>query len=333
MNRQLLPAALLLAASAPLFTAPASLFAASNPAPHQLLATPETQAHIFGDRTEPLQLEVDFVAQMNVPTQGHLSLRWQSKNRWWSKAVMGDFQQITMQNGEKIYTAENRPAPIRIVELTRLLHFAHAPEELTVKKVKERVENGVALACLQLEWQRVKGESHEVCVNPDAREIASDQWQSTPDEQRRELFSDYVDFRGYRYPRKLQLEVNGSRVLLATVESLKAAPLDESLLVPPDGAIERRQCADMVRAKPLKTPQPAYPRSDSQSRLMGDTSVAMTILADGSVTGIRLIGAATHSMDDATLATLKTWKFKPAMCNSQPIVSDVRVIVSFRLHE
>lgn len=333
MIRTFLPAALFIAASASLVAAPPPLFAASNPAPHQLLATPEKQAHIFGDHTEPLLLEVDFIAQMNVPTHGHLSLRWQSKDRWWSKAVIGDFQQITMQNGEKVYTAENRSAPVRIVELTRLLHFAHAPEELAVKKVKERVENGVSLACLQLEWQRVKGESHEVCVNPDSREIASDAWQPTPDEQRRELFSDYVDFRGYRYPRKLQLEVNGSRVIAATVESLKAAPLDEKLLVPPQGAIERRQCAGMVRAKPLKTPDPVYPKSDRQNRLMGDTSVAMTVLTDGSVADIRLIGAATRSMDDATLATLRTWKFKPAMCNSQPVVSDVRVVVSFRLKQ
>jgi TonB family protein len=326
MKRQLFPAALLIAAAA-------TLLAASGPAPNQLLAAPEQQAHIFGDRAEPLQLEVDFVAQMNVPIHGHISIHWQSKNRWWSKAVMGDFQQITMQNGEKIYTVENRPAPIRIVELTRLLHFAHAPEELTVKKVKERIQNGTALACLQIEWQKVKGESHEVCVNPDSHEIASDAWQSPPDEQRRELFSNYVDFHGYRYPRNLELQVNGSSVIAATVDTLKAAPLDENLLVPPQGAIERRQCAGMVHAKPLKTPDPAYPRSDSQNHVIGDTMVAMTILADGSVTGIRLIGAATHSMDDATLATLKTWKFKPAMCGSEPVVSDVQAVVSFRLKQ
>jgi TonB family protein len=45
---------------------------------------------------------------------------------------------------------------------------------------------------------------------------------------------------------------------------------------------------------------------------MGDTTVAMTVLTDGSVTDIRLIGTATRSMDDATLQTLTGWKFKPA---------------------
>ena len=65
--------------------------------------------------------------------------------------------------------------------------------------------------------------------------------------------------------------------------------------------------------------------------MMGDTIVSMAVLADGSVGDIQLIGSATHSMDDATLQTLKGWKFKPATCGAEPVVSDIEVVVSFRL--
>src|SRR5256884_4834251 len=92
------------------------------------------------------------------------------------------------------------------------------------------------------------------------------------------------------------------------------------------GAIERRLCADMKHAVPVRTPDPLYPRSASQNRLMGDTTVAMTVLTDGSVTDIQLVGSAARSMDDATLLTLKSWKFKPAMCGSEPVVSDIEEI-------
>jgi TonB family protein len=51
---------------------------------------------------------------------------------------------------------------------------------------------------------------------------------------------------------------------------------------------------------------------------MGATVVSMTVLADGSVGNIQLIGSATDSMDDATLQTLKAWKFKPATCGGGP---------------
>jgi TonB family protein len=64
---------------------------------------------------------------------------------------------------------------------------------------------------------------------------------------------------------------------------------------------------------------------------MGETTVATTVLTDGSVADIRLIGSATHSMEWATLQTLKGWKFNPALCGPEPVVSDIEVVVSFRL--
>jgi outer membrane biosynthesis protein TonB len=65
--------------------------------------------------------------------------------------------------------------------------------------------------------------------------------------------------------------------------------------------------------------------------MMGDSAVAMTVLTDGSVANIRLVGHASRSMDDVTLESLKGWKFKPAMCGTEPVVTDITVIVSFRI--
>jgi periplasmic protein TonB len=87
----------------------------------------------------------------------------------------------------------------------------------------------------------------------------------------------------------------------------------------------------MRHAVPVKTPDPIYPESARQNKLMGDTVVAMTVLTDGSVSDIQLIGSAAHSMDNASLETLRSWKFKPAMCGTEPVVSDIEVVVSFRI--
>lgn len=144
-------------------------------------------------------------------------------------------------------------------------------------------------------------------------------------------YLDYFDFAGHHYPRKLRLLVNGSTVITANIQNVATTSFDDGLLLPPKGAIERRQCSDMKHAVTVKTPEPVYPRSASENRLMGDTAVAMTVMTDGSVTDIRLIGTSTHSMDDATLQTLKGWKFKPAMCGTEPVISDIEVVVSFRL--
>lgn len=250
---------------------------------------------------------------------------------WWSKVVIGDFEQISMHDGEMLYTVRNRPTPMRVGEINSLIHFAQLPDELNAKKMKEQVKNGVAVTCLQAEREKYKSEVHEICVDQASNEILSDAWPEPPDEHRREQFEDYFDFQGHRYPRKLQLQVNGSKVITANVESLQTAPFDKALLIPPQGAIERRECPDLKHAQPVKTPDPAYPQSASHNGLMGDTAVAMTVLTDGSVSDIHLIETSTHSMDEATLQNLKGWKFKPAMCGSEPVVSDIEVVVSFRL--
>jgi TonB family protein len=298
----------------------------------EMLSTAERQASVFRDDAGPLELSVDFEAQINVPLKGHLTMRWGAKDRWWRRIVLGEFKQVEIRNGDKLYTSRNASfTPIRINELISLLQFAVDPAELNVKKQKQRVENGTEMSCLQVEREGFRGKPHEICINSSTREILSDEWKEPPDERCIEEYSGYFDFRGHRYPRKLKLFVNGIGTITANVEYLQTSSLDEALLIPPKGAIERRQCADMKHAVPVRTPDPLYPKSASENRLMGDTVVAMTVLTDGSVDNIQLVGSATHSMDDVTLATLKGWKFKPAACGAEPVVSDIKVVVSFRL--
>ena len=244
---------------------------------------------------------------------------------------MGDFEQIEVRNGDRLYTSRNLSfTPVRIGELISLLQFAEGSEGLLASKQKKRVENGIEMVCIRVEGQG-RGKTHEVCMSSVSHEVLSDEWQEPPDERRREQYSDYFDFGGHHYPRKLQLLVNGIKVITANVDTLTTTDFDQTLLVAPKGAIERRKCTDMKHAVPVKTPDPIYPRSASQNKLMGDTTVAMTVLTDGSVTDIQLVGRATRSMDDATLQTLKSWRFKPAMCGVEPVVSDIEIVVSFRL--
>jgi len=324
--KKVLLATVLLVGSFPLL-----MGGSANPALQQLLVTARQQASLFHDQNGPIQLDVDFLAQINVPTQGHLTLKWQAKDRWWRRIVIGDFEQTEIRNGDRLYTSRNLSfTPVRIGELISLLQFAEGSEGLLARNKKERIENGVEMVCIRVEGAS-RGKTHEVCVDSVSRDILSDEWREPPDERRREQYSDYFDFGGHRYPRKLQLLVNGLKVVSANVDNLATAAFDQTLLVAPKGAIERRQCADMKHAVPVRTPDPMYPKSARENKLTGDTTIAMTVLTDGSVSGIRLVGSAARSMDDASLQTLKSWRFKPAMCGSEPVVSDIEVVVSFRL--
>lgn len=305
--------------------------ASENVAAQQMLATALRQASLFHNQNGPLQLDVDFVAQVNVPYQGHLTLKWKADDQWWRRITLGDFEQLDVRRGDTLYTDRNIGfTPVRVAELISLLQFAEGSEKLSVRKQKLRTEGGIEMLCFQVEGE-TRGKSHEICLNSASREILSNKWQEPPDEERAERYGDYADFWGRRYPRKLELLVNGVKVITATVKSVANSAFDESLLVPPKGAVERRQCAGMTHAIPLKTPDPMYPKSASEDKLTGDTVVAMTVLADGSVTDIQLAGRAARAMDEATLQTLKGWRFKPAMCGTEPVASNIQVVVSFRL--
>jgi TonB family protein len=309
-----------------------SPLASTNPAAQQLLINAEQQASLQHPPDGPLQLDLDFIAEIRVPTKGRLTLKWADDEHWWRRIVMGDFEQTDVRAGDKLYTSRNAPfTPVRVGELLSLFQFAEHTQGLQVKKEKQRLEGGVEMTCLDVEGWVARGKRRELCVSSSSHEILSEEWKEPPDERRREQYSEYFEFRGHRYPRKLKLFINGTNAITAQVDSLAATAFDPASLVAPKGAVERLQCADMKHAMPIKTPDPIYPKSSSQNKLMGDTTVAMTVLTDGSVSDIRLIGSATRAMDEATLQTLKSWRFKPAMCGTDPVVSDIEVVVSFRL--
>src|SRR5690348_1166949 len=77
MRRIILIAACLLGSS--------PLFGVTDPATQQVLTKSLEQASLFHQQAKPFQLDVDFSAQLAVPTEGHLTLKWEAKDRWWRK--------------------------------------------------------------------------------------------------------------------------------------------------------------------------------------------------------------------------------------------------------
>ena len=299
----------------------------------QLLMRAKQQADLTLNEQDSFELVIDFTAQQKLPAQGHFTLKWKSKEQWWRLIELGDFKQIDIRNNGWLYTSRNNSStPVRVREFIQLLHFGEDTKDLITDKRQQMVEYGFPVDCLRVKKKSEKDTPpHQVCLNG-SHEISSDTWWDLPDSPTREEFADYFEFAGHRFPRTMQLVANGSRVIKANVKSLSAKALDEVLLTKPEGAVERRQCDNWKPPQAVKTPDPPYPPAASHNGTIGDSIVSMTVLADGSATDFQLIGSASHAMDKSTLDTLMKWKFKPATCGSEPVVSDVEVIISFRLN-
>lgn len=304
-------------------------FAAVDPALHELLSDSSRQADIFAKGSPPFEMEADFVAQLRVPTKGHLTLKWGAPDRYWQQVTIGDFQQTDIRKGESLYILRNGPfTPEPVGRVTHLLRVLDSGEQMEIKKQKNGGNKNANATCL---IARHEGGKHEICIDPVSRDILSDEWSGFPDLHGRQEFSQYADFAGRRYPHKITAWVKGSRDIEIEIERLDRKELDEAELTPPPNAIVRRKCEGMQHAIAVKTPDPPYPQSSRENQLSGTSKVSLTILADGTVENVQLIGTATKEMDRATVDTIKQWKFKPAMCGSEPVTSDIEVEMHFSL--
>lgn len=302
-----------------------------DPALQQLLTSAEQRANLYYNQSTPLQLDVDFVVHLKVPIHGYLTLKWEAKDRWWRKMVVGDFQQIEVRNGDWHYTARNAEiTPLVLLDLFRLVGFDIDSDDVTAKKERRRAENGVDMSCIQVERKDSTESSRNVCINAASGEILIDEWKEPSGEQHGEQFADYFDFQTHHYPRTLELSVNGSKVITANVSNLIPASFDESLLAPPPGAIARRECDDLKHAVLLRAPGLDFPAA-ARVQGGGKMMVLITVNSDGSAGNIKLASSSGIPLDDATKKALQSYKFKPAMCGTEPVVSDVTVEVNYMM--
>ena len=76
---------------------------------------------------------------------------------------------------------------------------------------------------------------------------------------------------------------------------------------------------------------PSYPEAARQARIEGTVIVQARILEDGRV-GATRVTRSIPELDDAALACVRQWRFRPALKDGKPVVVWVAVPVKFTLH-
>lgn len=186
----------------------------------------------------------------------------------------------------------------------------------------------MTLDCMEAKAQDGKGVASEICVNTATREIVSDTRKYHGSEVQRAGFSDFAEFEGYRYPRKLELLENGKPLVDATVVELKIAePLDARMTTPPEGAIERRECDN---PKPPALEKPVDPDFGGPPPRGAKARVAFTVLASGQVINVYVIDSGGAKVDRALMDALRDAKFMPALCGTDPVDFDTEMLTDFQ---
>jgi protein TonB len=66
-------------------------------------------------------------------------------------------------------------------------------------------------------------------------------------------------------------------------------------------------------------PDPPVARSEFPEGFQGDVIVEVTIDKQGNVVSLRLLHGIGQGIDDKVMATLRNWRYKPAMMDGEPI--------------
>jgi len=78
--------------------------------------------------------------------------------------------------------------------------------------------------------------------------------------------------------------------------------------------------------------QPVYPDEARRARVDGTVVIQTLVLSDGTVGDTRIVKSDSSLLDDAAVAAVRQWKFKPAVARGKPVAVWVAVPVRFRLH-
>jgi len=84
----------------------------------------------------------------------------------------------------------------------------------------------------------------------------------------------------------------------------------------------------------LNNPSPQYPPQAFRARAEGTVILRAEVLPSGQGSQIQVQTSSGHKLlDEAALATVKQWRFKPAMQNGKPVSQWVTIPIQFRLNK
>jgi protein TonB len=112
------------------------------------------------------------------------------------------------------------------------------------------------------------------------------------------------------------------------------APDQEPARILPDGSVAPK-FGDYVYVEELpeaitRVP-PNYPDEARKNGIQGTVMGQCLVLRDGTVGDVRIVQGI-PGLDEAAVACLRRWRFKPAMAKGQPVVVWVGVPIKFSLH-
>ncbi len=140
-------------------------------------------------------------------------------------------------------------------------------------------------------------------------------------------YSDYQRFGEYMVARSYECDEDRHPKTEARMVELATDPVeDPEIFVPPERAKESVNCLG-----PIKPPtvvhheDPKIPRSFRKAKTNIVVAMSVVVGTDGKPHDLRVTSAPNRDYDQAALAAMQHWRFKPTTCDGEPMENEIAV--------
>lgn len=282
-------------------------------------------------RQQPYQLHAHLRLQMQTMVEGDLIAAWNPPDQRRIEISLPGYTEIHVLNGTQEWVT--RPAAVTPLSIIRALTILKLARGLAffasakAKNIKDVVRAGQELTCIT---EESKAYSNEVCFDthrhvPLTTEVrrGSTVWVTQ--------YGDYQALGEKFLPRFMSKTENGVLGEEVRANELTAGPAPAQAFAPLPGVQPVPACAEPMHPTPTHMPDPSYTSDARNRRIQGTVVLGVIIASDGRVGEVSAVQSLDPGLDQQAINAVKTWQFKPAMCDSTPVLSEISVEMHFRL--
>jgi TonB family protein len=265
---------------------------------------------------------------------GSLVLTWLSPLQWREDIGFPGFTQMRIAGQGKLWTTRSVGfEPVRVNQLDGLMdlrsQWTLRPKELvTGPKVRKR--SGVSMKCVEIRGSMEAG--RELCAHADTLlPLRTAPLSSTQPAAASYEYADYIRWGSSQFPRVMRVYEGSNLVVDAHAELSSAPEMDPSRFLPQAQATEWDWCDNAQPPRLLSTVAPQYPDAERRNQQVGMVSVYVVVGTDGSLHNPAVARSAGRNFDTATLASVRQWRYQPAMCGSIPVPTETIIDVRYTL--
>ena len=278
-----------------------------------------------------LSATFSFIDKKLDSAHGTYTETWVSNTQWRRDTTVGDLHRVEIAEGKKLWLLDVGNLPSQALRMADLLRVAPRPSQLKVDSIVDRRDNHPPEDCLIMKggprdgkfgfcFDKLSGIIIEK-VSPEIRPRNAGDYSC--------VYGRFRQFETFWFPNEIACYRDRHHDIDVDVTELSEETSPNlAQFTPPSGAIELANClTSIVPPKAVSTNTIALPPDFSS-----DQTALVELLIDihGKPQDIHVLQSGGKRTDEAAVATVRNWRFKPATCDGEAVPVQIRTNIDWR---